>query len=339
MIYVLAVLLFILSIVVHEFGHFIVAKKSGVDVKVFSIGFGPKLIGFTKNGTEYRLSAIPLGGYVKLYGDDLEKIHEIPEHLRDKAFFTTKPYKKIAIVVAGALMNFVFMYVLLTMAFLTPREEYINQFEYKGHVATLLSVDDMEVVSYNDLSRQVSIKGDNVKFTFKDGDKVLYGIFLKDANKDTITIDGRDYIVFKDLPPYIDKKVTVRHSLISSIYYAFNYGNSMYGLYLNTLKHFKKEYLGGPIGISVSIKQFADKGLFQLFVIMAILNLSLGVFNLLPIPVLDGGYLLTFVLEWVSGRIFSPLYYKITAGLGLAILLSLFVYATYNDIIRFVLKG
>src|SRR5882762_10122009 len=319
--------LFVLTIVVffHELGHFLVARWAGVKVLTFSLGFGPELAGFNdRHGTRWKISAIPLGGYVKFFGDDSEASTPSTEALANMSpeeqagsFHHKKVGPRAAIVAAGPIANFILAIVIFTCLFTffgkpstTARVDKIeaNSAAAKagfqvGDIVT--AIDGKTIGSFSDMQRIVGVHaGDQLTFTVKRGDSTLQ---LKG------TPEQREV---KD--PFGNA-----HRLgVLGITRATAPGDVV------------TERVGGPLRIAQISGQVATIGLTALVHLAAVLSISIGLLNLFPVPLLDGGHLLFYAVEAVRGRPLSDRAQEMGFRIGLGLVLMLMVFATYNDILH-----
>ncbi len=345
---VLGVLIFF-----HELGHFLMARLLGVRVLKFSLGFGPKIFGFVRGGTEYCLSAIPLGGYVKLLGESpTEPVspEEIP------ASFSHRPLSHRAlIVVAGPLANFILAWVFFALVFaFQGKPVYLPQVgkvlpESPAAEAGLkpgdliIAVDGKPISSWQELNEIVRHSaGRPLKLVVKRGEekvtlvvtprlREVKNIFGETVRVPMIGIVSAGKARFERVPPgralgeaALMVFMMIKLTLVSIVKLIERV------LPLSTL--------GGPIFIAKLAGEQAEAGLWPLVSFMAVLSVNLGVLNLLPIPMLDGGHLALYAVEAIRGKPLSPRTKEYAQKIGLAILLILMVVVFYNDILR-LLKG
>jgi len=353
-----AVILFGLLIFFHELGHFIVAKMVGVRVLKFSLGFGPKLLGKKIGDTEYLLSAIPLGGYVKPLGEDPED--ELSEEEIPFSFGFQPVWKRAAIVVAGPVFNLVLAFLIFT-SFLAVNLPVIVP-DLDSITTTIENVQDAspaEAAGFRPGDEIKAINGEDVMDWTG-----MASIFSKSAGKelDVKVMRGEDLInltVTTEPVKGMDEKgeeVTVGRigiskkmsgSVIESegILSAPIKGvQAVYGWCAVTLEVVVKLFsggisakqLGGPILIVDAAAKAAEVGAYTYFNFIAIISINLAILNLLPVPVLDGGHLLFFGIEALRRRPLSDKFMLAANKVGMALLLLLITYVFYNDIIRIV---
>ena len=352
---------FVLSIVVfvHEFGHFIVGRLCGVKVEVFSLGFGPKLIKYRDSkGTLWCLSAIPVGGFVKFFGDansasagDDEIVTHLSEHERKIAFPTQSVAKRAAIVAAGPIANFIFSLLIFTTLFafqgLTIVEPRIGEIQ-SGEPAELAgfqvgdlirSIDTTDISSWSDMQRIVQASaGIPLHFRVHRGDSDI-NITVTPREEEFKSRIGVSRFGLVGLRA-ITGPEAVRHVSLSPLD-AFIEGNrKIYFIIDRTISYVagviagreKSDQISGPVRIAQMSGVVAKVGFDALIELIAILSVSIGFMNLLPIPLLDGGHLIFYVFEAISGGPINKNIQKVGFGVGLAFVLSLMIFATYNDL-------
>jgi len=356
--------LFVLTIVVffHELGHFLVARWAGVKVLTFSLGFGPELFGFNdRHGTRWKVSAIPLGGYVKFFGDDSEASTPSSETLqtmtaeeRSVSFHHKKVGPRAAIVAAGPIANFLLAIVIFAALFTffgkpsqTARVDSIQENSaasaagFKpGDVVTAINGDAIE--SFTDMQRLVSTKaGTPLVFTVKRGDEVvkLTGTPQLREIKDTFgnvhrvgilgitRATGPGDTVTKPVNPATAVWLGVKETWFVVDRTVAYIGGIFTG-------RENADQVGGPIRIAQISGQVATIGLAALIHLAAVLSVSIGLLNLFPVPLLDGGHLLFYAVEAVRGKPLSERSQELGFRVGLALVLMLMIFATYNDILH-----
>jgi regulator of sigma E protease len=355
--------LFVLSLVVfiHEFGHFIVGRLCGIKVDAFSMGFGPELAHFIdRRGTRWRLAALPLGGYVKFHGDangasatDFDAVSQMSESERAVSFFSQKVWKRAAVVAAGPIANFILAIVIFTALFyvegrpvLAPR---IDTVIAGGRAAAagfqkgdlVLSIDGQSIESFGEMQRIVSASGDMpLRFVVeRAGSQVA--IDATPERKDTTTPFGvnRGGVLGVSASGAPEDWRTVSYSLPRAFVEANRetwYVIERTGSYLGGLVVGREspEQLSGPIRIAEVSGEVAKAGMWPLFNLAAILSISIGLLNLLPVPLLDGGHLLYYAFEAARGRALTQRAQEFGFRLGLGFVAALMLVATYNDLVR-----
>ena len=360
-----AAFLFVLTIVVfvHEFGHFWVGRKCGVGVKAFSIGFGRELFGwYDRHGTRWKVSAIPLGGYVKFVGDmngasvpDDETLAGMTASERAVSFHHQVMWKRAAIVAAGPIANFILaIAVFAAITFTNGRQVLIPRIEavQAGSVAEeagfkagdiILAIDGHEISSFAEMQRIVSTSA---------GDRLS---FLVDRGGRRVTIEAVPSVREVEVPGFGKQRMGVlglqgsRDPADSKLVH-YGIGQSLgigftdtWNVVERTMNYLGKlvsgrespRQLSGPIGIMrVSGDVAAVGGVASLVGLVAVLSVSIGLLNLFPIPLLDGGHLLFYAVEAVRGRPLSDRAQEIGFRIGLALVVTLMLFATWNDIVH-----
>jgi regulator of sigma E protease len=356
--------LFVLTLVVffHELGHFLVARWCGVRVVVFSIGFGPELFGFNdRHGTRWKLSAIPLGGYVKFFGD--ENAASVPDQAAIAAMspeerrysFVHQPVgRRAAIVVAGPLANFLLAIAIFAALFMvfgkpstSPRVDAVqpgSAAEAAGFQPgdVVLTIDGRLVESFSDMQQVVSTSaGETLTFEVDRGGVrvTLRAVPTLKESKDRFGNVHRigvlgitrspspDDTHFQPVGPLKALELGVQRT-----WFVVERTLSYIGGVISGRE--AADQLGGPIRIAQVSGQVATEGLSSLFSLTAVLSVSIGLLNLFPVPLLDGGHLLFYAIEALRGKPLSERAQEVGFRIGLAIVLMLMIFATYNDILH-----
>ena len=323
-----AIFVFGVLVTVHEFGHFITAKMTGMRVDEFAIGFGPKIYQQKDGETLYSLRAIPLGGYNKIAGMD-------PDDPVEPNAFNSKPIPaRMLVILAGALMNFILPIILFSGIFMVEgRLQLVNE-PVLGTV-----VDEMAAAraGLKAGDRIVTIDGKNVE-TWTD---VVLNLRKAGTEEVTLTAERNGVLQTYKMTPMFDKDagrpligVSPKFSNKEGFIYTKNIGLSMVsGLYRIVSGNAPAD-VAGPIGVAQMAGQVAEKGLLPLMNFVAFLSINLGVINLLPLPALDGGHFVLLLLEALRGK---PLGGKAMTNIqmvGVALILALTVFSTFKDITR-----
>ena len=331
--------IFVFGIIVfiHEFGHFITAKASGMRVDEFAIGFGPAIAKKRKGETLYSIRAIPLGGYNKIAGMDPE------EPLDDRSFLNKPVWKRFIVIAAGAVFNFLLAIVIFFMIYAvngiqTPSMEPVvgNMMSNSPAMTAHMTVND----------RIVSINGKPVN-EWTDISKSLQGtantlvpiVVNRDGVNQELTVipeavgnEGRAVIGIN--PVMNSMPLNVAEAVVQSLHTTgFVLVSMVEGIWSMITGHTNAE-LAGPIGVAQMAGQVAESGFANLLQFTALLSLNLGVINLLPIPALDGGHLIVLIIEGITRRRLPAKALQYIQMTGIVILLALFVYATTHDISR-----
>ncbi|HEV8721140.1 MAG TPA: RIP metalloprotease RseP [Candidatus Binatia bacterium] len=337
-----------LLIVFHEFGHFLLAKLSGVGVLTFSVGFGPKLWVKKKGETEYAISAFPLGGYVKMVGEDPDE--EVQQADIEKSFAHKSLLKRIAIVVAGPGFNlllavFLFM-VVFTFYGVPVMSTQVSGVE-KGSPAEragiakgdrILAIDGDAVKEWEELSKKIKGSGGRaLNLQIRRGEETK-NIAVQPTQKEGRNIFGErkdDWIIGIGSQVSIEKG-NPGLAVVKAVYHTYDYAKlTLMAFYKMLLGDVSPRNIGGPILIAQMAGQQAQEGLGSFLAFLAVLSINLGVLNLLPVPVLDGGHLLFFLVEAVIRKPVAVKYREVAQQVGICLLALLMVYAFYNDIVRF----
>ena len=349
----IAIVILGLLIFVHELGHFAVAKWSGVTVLRFSLGFGPRLLAWRRGDTEYAVSAVPLGGYVKMLGDDPED--EVPIADAARAFSEQPLGRRSAIVLAGPLMNLVTASVAFTIVFAifgagnpstAPKIGGVmeNMAAAKAGLQrgdTVQTVDGKPISTWDELSQAVRASGGaELHMRVQRPDGAVHDIQVKPEERIEKSMFGEEtgkaYLIgierFVEIEP-VSVVSAVRLGIFETYFWVKMTLLSVVKIFQGSVS---ARDLGGPILIVQAAGQQAERGLEYLIRFLGLISVNLGVLNLLPIPVLDGGHLLFFACEAVRGRPLALRQREMAQQVGLFLLLALMVFVFYNDISRIV---
>ena len=326
-----SLLVFLLVVMLHEFGHFSIAKLSGIKVNEFSIGMGPKIYQKQKGETFYSLRALPVGGYVAMEGEE-------ENSLDPRAFNNVSIVKRMTVVLAGAFMNFILAFIAFTLIFSivgygsSEIEKVIsNSPADKAGIQSgdlIIKINENKVKDIYDINSIIS-KNQKEEMDFQINRE---GNILNLKIKPEYSVENQMYLIG------ITSKLD--HSILKSISLGATRTLEMSKLILKSIKmmfsgSFKMEYLSGPVGVVQLIGSESSKGFLNFLQILGLISVNLGVFNLLPIPALDGGKFLFLLIEALRGK---PIDEKIEQGLsliGISLLFSLMIYVTiFNDIGR-----
>ncbi len=355
--------IFLITIVVfiHEYGHYYFAKKYGVGITDFSIGFGNEIFGWNdKSGTRWKICWIPLGGYVKFFGDrnvfseseQLEIINKYNEEDRKKLFILKPLYQRAIIVAAGPLANFVLALIIFAMINMfigkdmTPAIIDEVQKDSPAFIAgmkkndRIFSIDNNKVESILEVSTFINTSvAEVIKFVVIRNDQQV-PLFVKPnfvQGKDSLGNSVKKRMIGIKLSTLNNEFQKKPLGPSKAIYYSFK---EVWFVTITSLNYLggmitgsaDKSQLGGPIRIAKITGQVAEYGVIPFLTIMAYISISLGLINLFPIPMLDGGHLMFYLFEKILGR---PLSQKIQEGffrIGLFLLLSLMFFVTFNDL-------
>jgi regulator of sigma E protease len=352
--------LFVLTIVVffHELGHFLVARWCGVRVMVFSVGFGPELLGFNdKHGTRWKLSAIPLGGYVKFYGDenaasvpDQETIKEMSETEKRDSFFHKTVGQRAAVVAAGPIANFILAIVIFATVFTlygkpaTPARVDTVQPESAAQAAgfqqgdLIVSINGKRIETFTDMQRLVSTSAGealNIEVDRGGARQTLRATPKMTEIKDNFGNVHRMGVLgitgARGEPVKVDPLTAVKLG-VEETWFVVERTLSYIGGVVTGRE--SADQLGGPIRIAQVSGQVATAGFVALIHLAAVLSISIGLLNLFPIPLLDGGHLVFYAFEALRGRPLSERAQEYGFRFGLAFVLLLMLFATYNDLLH-----
>jgi regulator of sigma E protease len=349
---VLTVLVF-----VHELGHYWVARRNGVRVDVFSIGFGPELFGWTdRAGTRWKVSAIPLGGYVKMYGDadpastPDASVGEMTPEQRAVSFHHKRLGQRAAVVFAGPLANFLFAIVAFAGVYsivgqpFTPPEVTNVMAGSAAERAGLQSGDRIIRINGAEIERFEQIQ----KIILLNLDRPIELVVLRDGRELQMaasptfdeTADARGNTVRTPRLGITGKKVEfVRHGPVESIWRGISEtwvqtAGTVQALGQMITGRRQTDDLGGPLRIMEMSGEVAQGGPAAFIIFMAVLSVNLGLINLFPVPMLDGGHLLFYAIEALRGRPLGPRAQEYGFRIGLVLVFSLMIFATWNDLVH-----
>lgn len=352
---VLSILVF-----VHEWGHFIVARMNGVRVDVFSIGFGRELFGFTdKKGTRWKFSWLPLGGYVKMFGDedpssmsvDGEKRKKYTKKETDQAFFSKTVGQRAAIVFAGPAVNFLFAIIVLAGLYMSVGQPYtpaiVGGIVEGGPAAQagllpddrIISVDGTKVETFRDVQQYVALhldrpleftverKGNIKTFTVQPKkviDENRFGFISSRGQVGVISVESREikeYGIFDGITAAVVETGNITWMTLKAV------GQIITGTR-------GADELGGVIRIGAMAGEFAQTGMIALVTFAAILSINLGLINLFPIPLLDGGHLVFYAVEAIKGAPIKEKAQEYFFRAGFLFVISIMLFATWNDLVQ-----
>jgi regulator of sigma E protease len=356
--------LFVLSLVVffHELGHFLVARWCGVRVLVFSIGFGPEIVGFNdRHGTRWKISAIPLGGFVKFFGDenaasvpDSARLATMDAEERAHSFMFQPVAKRAAIVVAGPLANFLLAIVIFAGVFMlygkqtmSARVDSVQPDSAAAEAGfksgdVVVAINGRPVENFTEMQRIVGASaGETLAVTVdRDGNQLVLKATpalkeVKDnfGNVQRIGILG----ISRSMAPEDLKlhPVAPPQAVVLAVQETWSVIERTLGYIGGVISGREAaNQLGGPIRIAQMSGQVASFGFVPLIQLAAVLSVSIGLLNLFPIPLLDGGHLLFYLIEGIRGRPLSERAQEVGFRIGLAIVLMLMIFATFNDIVH-----
>jgi len=347
MILSIAAVLFTFGLVIflHEFGHFLVCKLSKIKVEAFSFGFGPELYGRTKGDTRYSIRAIPLGGYVKPAGENIEEVSGNPDE-----YFSKPWYTRLCVVLAGPTMNYLLAFVLFAGIIYT-----IGKPVYSSVIGDLapglpaaaaglkpgdkiLSVDGVKVTAWDDMAELIhkKVESDVLLEYDRNGSAATMKIRTRrGVNQET----GKDMGLIGISP---DQSVAAFAKVGALDSLKFGLGQCWFWTaytvktLASNIRHRERPDISGPIGIVNIVSKAAHTGMPDLFFLIALISVAVGFFNLLPIPLLDGGHAVLFVMEGIFRRKVTPKVMGWLNSAGIAFVAAIFLFATYSDIKRLV---
>ncbi len=355
------IVLILVVVFIHEYGHYYFAKKYGVGITDFSIGFGKEILGWNdKHGTRWKICWIPLGGYVKFFGDrnvfseadQAEILKKYDEKQRNR-LFTLKPlYQRSLIVFGGPLANFILAILIFMSIYMFVGKDFtpavIDEIQKDSPAQVsgmmkndvILEIDENKIKSILDVSKFITMstsKYINFKLSRHDQEILLK---VKPNIVETKDLSGnkiKKRMIGIKLRPYNNEVKHIKLGPAKALFYSIN---EVYFVTISTLKYIgsiivgngDSSQLGGPIRIAKISGQVAQFGIVPFLSMMAYISISLGLINLFPIPLLDGGHLMFYSFEKILGR---PLNQKTQEGffrIGMFLLLSLMFFATFNDL-------
>lgn len=336
----ITMIVFGVLVIIHEWGHFIVAKYQGIQVDIFSIGFGPKLFTYKWHNTLYAISLIPLGGYIKMAGDDIKDTKGIQ---KQGDFFAKTPWQRMKVAMAGPIMNYFLAYILFVIVFAYGVKQSTSQVgevmpnwpaDQAGLLANdkIISVNNQPVKSWNELtlyircntSSQIDLdiirqdKKMNIAVKFKD---------KQDRTQIGIKPSGENIFLQYSLPESLfkakDKLLYVSYKTYQSLWLII------------TGKLSLKKSMTGPIGIMFITGKTAKKGWIYVLYLMGLISAALALFNFLPIPLLDGGHFVLYLIEWICRKPVNVKIQDVFNKVGVVFLFGLMLVVFYNDLVNF----
>lgn len=327
-----------LVILIHEFGHFILCKKFGVMVERFAFGFGPELLGVTHGGTRFSVCLFPLGGFVKPAGENIEEATG-----NSNEYFSQPWTKRLLIVAAGPAMNYLLAFVLFTGVVYVKGMPEAGHETVIGNMMTgfpadlaglkvgdvILSVDGRRLTNWEELAGLIHKNpGRNLEFSIERAGRVFKQKVV--ARRDAAS--GRGMIGIMPQPVY--RPVGFSTALVEGLRQCYALTEFTISTIASKIYRRERPDVAGPLGIVQMVSRAAHSGWEDLVFLMGLLSVAIGFFNILPIPLLDGGHGAMYVWEGLSGRKLTPNAMAKANGVGMVFLLSLLAFATYNDCLR-----
>ncbi|WP_319542828.1 RIP metalloprotease RseP [uncultured Pseudodesulfovibrio sp.] len=331
----------------HELGHFAVARMFGMGVKAFSLGFGPKLAGFTSGKTDYKLAAIPLGGYVALAGEQGEEETEFT----DEELFSKRPaWQRLCVVAAGPFFNFLLAFIIywfLAMAqgqaVILPlvggvlpdspaamagfqTDDLVTSIDAESIQSWSQMVDAIRAAEGKSLSVGVDRNGEHLTLHVTPTIQTHKNLFGESVTVPMVGINQSGQVRFEPVEGL---------GLQTALVHTWTMSQVVVKGFVSIIERLiPVEMVGGPIMLAQMVSQSAQSGVYDLLGMMAVISINLAIINLLPIPVLDGGHILFFSLEMVFRRPLNEKWKAMSMRLGLLVLLLLMSMAIFNDVRR-----
>ncbi len=335
-------------IFVHELGHFLVAKISGVGVLKFSLGFGKKLLGKKYGETEYLISAIPLGGYVKLLGES-DKDELSPEDVK-RSFLKQHVMKRICIIAAGPVFNFLFAIFVFSLVYMIGVPSLTAEIGgvQQGSPAfaagilqkdVIVSIDGKKMAGWSDVASKISkSEGKNLVIRVARGTNEV-DFQVKPQLTKTPNVFGEQTDSYKIGIQASQNFTTRRENPVKAVWSGLEQTWYISELtFLSLVKMIQgvisPKTLGGPILIAQMAGAQVKKGIVPFVFLMGLLSINLGILNLLPIPILDGGHLFFNFIELITGREVNVRWREVAQQIGFVLLVMLMLFVFYNDILR-----
>lgn len=333
------VFVFGILVLVHEFGHFITAKKTGMRVDEFAIGFGPKLVSYKKGETIYSIRAIPLGGFNKIAGME----RGMDEDAGNRAYWARPIWARMIVILAGSMMNFILPIIIFIGIFFfsgiqTPSNEPV--------LGKVVSNEAAAQAGLQQGDRIISVNGERVTSwqgfvdTIKDKDgHVLKIEYMRDGQDKTASVvpkydEQAKRALIGVTSPVNTKNIGLGDSIILGFATVGNIIYQMYGALAGMITGSVSAELSGPVGVAQMTSQAAHLGIVPLLQFAALLSLNLAIINLLPIPALDGGHFIVLLVEAIRGKAIDTKYVHYIQMAGIILLLSLMFFATAQDVGR-----
>jgi len=340
-------IVFSILIIVHEVGHFMLARMNGIRVERFSLGFGKRLFGFKSGGTDYCISAVPFGGYVKMAGDEpSDKLKGAGYEFLSKSVFA-----RGSVIIAGPVFNYIFGFLVFIAVFMIGAPEYTSKVGkvidgYPAELAgikegdTIVSVDGVDCVYWNDLVGEIQKKteGEVSLGILRDGRSIKIRLKPKVVEEANI-LGKKDKSARIGVSPS-SEVIIIKYGKVEAVKMAFLKTKELtvfiykvlWALVTRSIS--LKDSVSGPVGIFAATGAIAKLGFIYILNMLGVFSVNLALLNILPIPVLDGGHILFLVLEKIRGRRLSVKAQEILIQGGMIALMAFMVFVSYNDISR-----
>ena len=338
-----AIFVFGLLVLVHEWGHFITAKLTGMRVDEFAIGFGPQIFKTRRGETVYSLRAIPLGGF-----NDIAGMDPSDNPAGDRGFCEKPVFSRMIVILAGAGMNFVlpvviFFGIYAAMGVATPAHEPVIGAVVEGKAAAnagllegdkILSIDGEKISSWQEIVEKIKKS---------EPEKTLAIEFERNSQVEKVSLTpefdstSQRYLIGVQ-SSIVYEKTTLSQAFLMSIDHTVNIMKMMVGALIDLVQSPSQADVAGPIGITKMAGQVAERGFIPLLNFAALLSLNLGIINLLPVPALDGGHFVSLAIEAVRGKPLSTKAMMYTQRVGVALLIALTVVVTTSDVLKIFFK-
>ena len=339
MIYINLILVFLVLVAIHEYGHYIVARWFKAEVTDFSIGFGKPLLKFTdKNGTTWKLSPIPLGGYVKIKG--LDNIFSPKSNDEEGSFQSLTLFQKILVLLAGSIFNifsawfalfciFFFFGIVSLMPIIGSVSENSSAFENDLREGDkILEINNISIEEFSDIPKAIG-NNPSISILIERNNQIIEKNFDLKFNSEL-----NRYIIGISSPqnPIIDKYNLINSIKNSSLFIPTYYVASFSFLQQSYKENTLGDQLAGPIGIVKNADQMMLDQVRGVLFLFIIISLFVGLFNLLPIPLLDGGHIMYFIIRRIFSYSLPDFITRVYLAVGITIISFLFIVVTYNDI-------
>jgi|TARA_Y100000782_G_scaffold41136_1_gene46135 regulator of sigma E protease len=350
--FVIGVLVFI-----HELGHYLAARSVGVKVETFSIGFGKELFGwYDRKGTRWKVSILPLGGYVKMYAMTGEvNPEDVPEEEKKHAFISKSVLARMWVVFAGPFANFLLAFIVLSGVFYAVGERRILaevgpvSAEMPAAEAGLIegdriqSIGGVEIKFWDELVPMIRENGDKqMRFTvYRPSNDTIHSIDIKPLEKEMTDMLGKTQKVYQIGIQAGSSFERIDHGIVESMRLGAISTYNQTSMILTALWRMVTGQMaadiGGPLTIGKVAGEQATAGFESLLFFMAFISINLGLINLFPVPVLDGGHLVYFAIEGITGRPLNERLQDIANRIGMGLLATLMIFAFYKDILNVIL--